>query len=233
LLIPGIAFGLLLGRHKNRLDRNEDKIAPGSIFLRQSIVLAFLMGILAVAGLNAHLSRILPYDTEGLLGAVQVSRNDLASTSSGYFSRADVSTPAAALRFLPLGIVYFLTVPFPWELGSLRQNLVIPEMIFWLSLYPSIFLGMKLGLRRNYQGTVLLLSLTLPMICFYGLLVGNAGTAYRLRSQVWVLWALFAGWYRQERRERRVKKNALVSDAPMAESHPGNGSRHEHGVIPR
>ena len=71
-------------------------------------------------------------------------------------------------------------------------------MIFWLFQYPRIFRGMKLGLRRNFSGSLLLISITLAMICLYGLFVSNVGTAYRLRAQVWLLWTVFAGWRRDQ-----------------------------------
>jgi hypothetical protein len=75
--------------------------------------------------------------------------------------------------------------------------LVIPEMIFWLLQYPRIFRGMKLGLRQNPSGSLLLISITLAMVILYGLFVSNMGTAYRLRAQVWLFWAVFAGWKKE------------------------------------
>lgn len=100
----------------------------------------------------------------------------------------------AAFAFLPVGALYFLSVPLPWELGSFRQNLVIPEMLFWLSQYPLIFLGMREGWRTNRSGSLFVIAVTLGMLLFYALFVGNTGTAYRLRAQIWLFWAVFAGW---------------------------------------
>ncbi len=154
--------------------------------------------LLVVSGTSAGILDILPENTRELFGQVQSSRDDLATASSGYLRGTDVSDPVAALKFLPLGIFYFLTVPLPWQFGSLRQSLVIPEMIFWLIQYPRIFRGMKLGLRRHFSGSLLLISITLAMICLYALFVSNVGTAYRLRAQVWLLWTVFAGWRRDQ-----------------------------------
>ncbi len=197
LLLPSIVLGVLLARRsKGRGGLDEE--TPSATVTRRLVVLGALTILLVVSGISAGILEILPENTRELFGQVQSSRDDLATASSGYLRGTDVSDPIAALKFLPLGILYFLTVPLPWQFGSWRQSLVIPEMIFWLFQYPRIFRGMKLGLRRNFSGSLLLISITLAMICLYGLFVSNVGTAYRLRAQVWLLWTVFAGWRRDQ-----------------------------------
>ncbi|HEX9724487.1 MAG TPA: hypothetical protein VGC53_09435 [Vicinamibacteria bacterium] len=197
LLLPSIILGLLLARRsKGRSGLDEE--TPSATVMRRLVVLGALTVLLVVSGTSAGILEILPENTRELFGQVQSSRDDLATASSGYLRGTDVSNPIAALKFLPLGVFYFLTVPLPWQFGSLRQSLVIPEMIFWLIQYPRIFLGMKLGLRRHFSGSLLLISITLAITCLYGLFVSNVGTAYRLRAQVWLLWTVFAGWRRDQ-----------------------------------
>jgi hypothetical protein len=200
-IIMGIVLtlGLLLGRVGR--NRNQD---PTSVFLRQ-ILLVGCFGMMMVAiGFTDQVRKILPEDLEGSLARMQRSRQDLASYRSGYLRDAQVSTPEEALLFLPQGLFYFLTVPLPWQFGSLRQNLVIPETAFWILLYPLILVGMRQALRRNFQGAVLLITATIAVSCFYALFVGNIGTAYRMRMQVWVLWAVFAGWGWHAWKTRRI-----------------------------
>ncbi len=60
-------------------------------------------------------------------------------------------------------------------------------------LYPLVLIGMIRGLRSNPQASLVLILTSLAMVAFYGLMVGNIGTAYRMRVQVWLLWAVFAG----------------------------------------
>jgi hypothetical protein len=197
LLLPSIVLGVLLaGRRKSQGEYEGE--TPASTVIRRLVVLGALIVVLVVSGSSAGIVKILPENSREFLGQVQASRDDLATASSGYLRGTDVKTPLAALKFLPVGMFYFLTVPLPWQLGSLRQTLVIPEMIFWLIQYPRIFRGMKLGLRRNFGGSFVLISITLAMICLYGLFVSNVGTAYRLRAQVWLFWAVFAGWRKEE-----------------------------------
>jgi hypothetical protein len=91
--------------------------------------------------------------------------------------------------------------------------LVIPEMIFWFFQYPRIFRGMKLGLRQNLAGSLVLISITLAMVLLYGLFVSNIGTAYRLRAQVWLFWAVFAGW-RKEQEQLPIEEESSGTPIP-------------------
>jgi len=188
ILVPPLAVGLLLG-----------------ISLpRRSLTIAGLVVGLILVGFVSQVRDLLPQDSWDLLTQIQASRDDLASARSGYLWDVDVSNPMAALAFLPVGALYFLAVPLPWDLGSLRQNLVIPEMLFWLSQYPLIFLGMREGWRSNRRGSLLVIAMTLSMLIFYALFVGNVGTAYRLRAQIWLFWAIFAGWCRDRTSTARL-----------------------------
>ena len=155
---------------------------------------------------------MIPTRIDDFLKYAQIVRDDLAQTSSsGYLLETDLSSPVSALKSLPMSIVYFLSVPFSWESGSLRQNLVLPETIFWLFLYPAIFLGMKRGLRLNFQGNILLITITVVMTCFYSLYVSNIGTAYRMRSQIWLFWVIFVGWSHEHRYMKRARNSLPVA----------------------
>jgi hypothetical protein len=124
------------------------------------------------------------------------------------------------VEYFPVGLLYFLFVPFPWQFGSFRQNAAIPETVLWALLYPLVAVGIIRGLRVNRPGTVVLLGLTAGMCVFYALLSGNVGTAVRMRSQVWLLWAPFAAWGWETVRQRwqrrggppaGLKRRALVA----------------------
>lgn len=200
-LAPIVALGLLFGRVKTR----ADFVNLLWVLLRQIVLVGGLIFLLGQVGFFERVQADLPANLEEALADIQTSRSDLArSASSGYLPDADVSTPQAALTFLPLGLLYFLTVPFPWQLGSMRQNITIPETAFWVLLYPQMLLGMKRGLNRNYQGSLLIIAITVAICILYALFMGNIGTAYRMRSQVWLLWAVFAGLGWEEKHERRL-----------------------------
>jgi hypothetical protein len=184
-----LGCGLLLGRQTGRTG-----CAGPELLLRQALLVGCLALALVAVGFTVRAQATLPADLSEGLDRLQRSRDDLANQPSGYLRGARVGTPAEAVEFLPVGLGYFLTVPWPWQLGSVRQNLVIPETAFWILLYPLMLIGVREGLKRNFQGTLLLLAATLAVCCLYALFVSNVGTAYRLRIQVWAIWAVFVGW---------------------------------------
>lgn len=209
----GVAVaGLVLGR--------RTAVKPGAVagtILRQVLIVVLFIGAMGLFGFTDTLQRVVPTDLSTVLRQIQLSRSDLATAGSGYLQDADISTLDKSLSFLPVGLFYFLTVPWPWDLGTLRQTLIIPETAFWILLYPLLLIGMVRGLRRNFQGSVLLVGLSITISIFYALLIGNVGTAYRLRVQVWVLWAVFAGWgwewwqewWQKKRNMRRIRSRPV------------------------
>ena len=199
LLALAVALSLLWGRMSGA---RRSKGVP--VFVRQAAVMSvFAVAIISVA-LTVRTEEVLLESDEGVLVNLDVRRAGSArEAQSGYLQEASVATPEEALQYFPLGLFYFLTVPFPWQLGAIRQNLIIPENVFWLGLYPLMLLGIRRALKSNRPGTVFLLVMTAGMCVVYALLAANVGTAYRMRSQVWLLWAPFAAWGWEVWRERR------------------------------
>lgn len=205
ILGGALAYGLLMGRPRQR------GAGVRVVTLARQAVIAGVFAILLVAlGFTTRVQKTLPADLADVLVQIDASRADLArSGDSGYLVGSDVSTPDAAFEFLPIGIAYFVTVPLPWQIGSTRQNLTIPETAIWvLALYPLAWLGLVRALRQNFQGSSLLLLMSVSICVFYALLVGNAGTAYRLRIQVWMLVSVFAGLGWEEWKKRRWERRA-------------------------
>ncbi len=200
-------FGLLWGRRDQQPQPWRHALVPP--LLRQIIIAAAFVGLMITLGFSKSAEYRLAESPEGTVVELDLTRLNVdrqwsaTSAYSGYLTEADISTPAGTVQYLPVGLVYFLAVPFPWQFGSLRQNLVIPETAFWLLLYPMIGIGIIRGLRVNRPGTVLLLAATGGMCLVYALVSGNIGIAYRMRSQVWLLWAPFAAWGWEMLRERR------------------------------
>jgi hypothetical protein len=184
------------------------------IFVRQAAVMSAFAVVIIFVGLTVRTEHVLLESDEGVLVNLDVRRAGSANEArSGYLQEASVATPEEALQYFPLGLFYFLTVPFPWQLGAFRQNLIIPENAFWLGLYPLMIVGIRRALRSNRPGTVFLLLVSSGMCVVYALLSANVGTTYRMRSQVWLLWAPFAAWgwevWRERRRPARQGRSAL------------------------
>jgi hypothetical protein len=206
LLGGAILLGLLFARD---VRATKGKVGGGVVrFVRQATLAAVFLAAMIFTGFTERSEQSLLENQAGLLMQVDSSRRDLAAAQSGYLTGADVSEPEEAIRFFPLGLLYFLTVPFPWQFGGLRQTLTIPETLAWVLSYPLVLVGIIRGMRVNGSGTAFLVILTAAICSVFAVLSGNVGTAYRMRTQVWLFWAPFAVWgwevWRERLRERRA-----------------------------
>lgn len=153
------------------------------------------------------------FETYASLKEVQLRRTDMArSATSGFEKDADVSTTAGALRAMPLGIVYLLFAPFPWQLGSLRQAVALPEMLLWWSSLPLLVLGLAFSLRYRLAQTASILVFTTLLTLAYSIFQGNVGTAYRQRAQLLVFYVVFVSvgfvLFTDRRAQQKTKMNS-------------------------
>ena len=128
----------------------------------------------------------------GNLQMVQMSRIDQArSADSGFGKDVDVGTTEGALTVIPLGLVYLLFAPFPWQLVSTRQSIALPEMIIWWTAFPLLVLGLWYTLKHRLQKVSPIVLFTTMLTLAYAVFQGNVGTAYRQRSQLLVFYFIF------------------------------------------
>jgi 4-amino-4-deoxy-L-arabinose transferase-like glycosyltransferase len=140
-----------------------------------------------------------------LLEKIQSSRSDLAqSARSGFGAEADVSTIGSAIAYLPKGVGYLLFSPFPWQQGGWRLKMAIPETILLYAFFPYCFLGILYTVRKHFRDALIVFLFVLQLTCFYGIFLGNTGTAHRQRTQVLVFYVIFtsAGLVYSRRRFR-------------------------------
>ncbi|HJP94981.1 MAG TPA: glycosyltransferase family 39 protein, partial [Pyrinomonadaceae bacterium] len=115
MIAVAITGGFILGLQK---------ITPTN-FARQFIVLILLGVSFMYLGVTRYASS--QFNRYGTLEAVQRSRADLSRAGSGFGREVDVSTTEGAISTIPIGLVYLLFAPFPWQLDSLRQSITLPE----------------------------------------------------------------------------------------------------------
>jgi hypothetical protein len=126
------------------------------------------------------------------LKMVNNSRQDLArSAESGFMQDVDVQTTEGALTAIPVGFLYLLFAPFPWQLASVRQSIALPEMIVWWFSFPLLILGLWYGLKHRLREVSPIVIFTTMLTIAYSLVQGNVGTAYRQRSQLLVFYFIF------------------------------------------
>jgi hypothetical protein len=133
-----------------------------------------------------------------------------AAANSGFGADADVSTVGGALSFLPTGLVYFFFAPFPWQIGSIRQSLAIPEALFFYTLVPSIVSGLRLLFRTRLFESVGVLLVTMTVTFGYAIGQGNVGTLYRHKAQVIGFYYAFAAIGREDRRRGQARARSPV-----------------------
>jgi hypothetical protein len=161
----------------------------------------------------------------GNLETMQRSRQDLASTAQSSFAQdVDVSTTTGALSVIPVGMVYLLFAPFPWQMANLRQSITLPEMMLWWASFPLLVLGGWFTLKYRLRQALPILLFTTMLTLAYSIFQGNVGTAYRQRSQLLIFYFIFVAVgfvLLRERREERIRQS-IASRLAMQQVAEGN-----------
>src|SRR2546425_12418576 len=150
----------------------------------------------------------------GDLRVVERSRLDQSRAQSGFGQEVDVSTTEGAIKAAPLGMVYLLFAPFPWEVQSLRQSITLPEMLVWWACFPLLVLGLWFTLRHRLRQSFVILIFPTMLTLAYSIYQGNVGTAYRQRAQLLVFYFIFVAVGYVLVREKREEKKKQVEDLP-------------------
>lgn len=187
-------------------------------FLRQLAALCVIGLALTYVGFTRSAS--IQIERFGNLEALQRSRQDAArSADSGFGKDIDVSSASGALSTIPIGLVYLLFAPFPWQVISLRQSITLPEMIVWWASFPMLVLGLWFSIRYRLRIMSPILIFTAMLSLGYSVFQGNVGTAYRQRAQLLVFYFIFVavGYVLMlEKREAKKKRDLAERDAVAA-----------------
>jgi len=146
------------------------------------------------------------FDRFANLKQIQLSRQDQSEAGSGFGKDVDITTTEGALSVIPLGVVYLLFAPFPWQFSTLRQSITLPEMIVWWFSFPLLVLGMWYSIKHRLRQVSPIVIFTSMLTLVYSIFQGNVGTAYRQRSQLLVFYFIFVavgGIIMKERAENR------------------------------
>jgi len=183
-------------------------------FARQFIIVILLGLAFTYLGVTRYAN--VQFEQFGNLQRIQRSRLDAASSAESGFGRdVDVSTTGGALISIPVGALYLLFAPFPWQLGSLRQMLTLPEMIIWWASFPLLVLGIWFSIRYRLRQMSPILIFTSMLTLAYSVFQGNVGTAYRQRAQLLVFYFIFVavgGVLLKEKREEKRRRAAELNE---------------------
>lgn len=177
-------------------------------FARQFSAVILLGLALTYVGVTRSASS--QFERYGNLENLQRSRKILArSAESGFGRDVDVSSTSGALSSIPMGILYLLFAPFPWQITSVRQSITLPEMVIWWASFPLLVLGLWFSIKYRLRMISPILIFTVMLTLAYSVFQGNVGTAYRQRAQLLVFYFIFVavGFVLvQEKREERKRR---------------------------
>ena len=180
--------------------------SASSIF-RRSAVLVVLGLALTYFGVTRNATQDL--SQYGNLQMIQSTRLDQSQTgASGFAEDVDVSTTEGALTAIPVGLIYLMFAPFPWQMSNLRQAITLPEVLVWWALIPVMVYGMWWTVRNKLRVAFPILIFTLMLTLAYSVYQGNVGTAYRQRTQIQVFLFMFigVGWqiYQEKKQDKKL-----------------------------
>jgi 4-amino-4-deoxy-L-arabinose transferase-like glycosyltransferase len=180
--------------------------SASSIF-RRSAVLVVLGLALTYFGVTRNATQDL--SQYGNLQMIQSTRLDQSQTgASGFAEDVDVSTTEGALTAIPVGFIYLMFAPFPWQMSNLRQAITLPEVLVWWALIPVMVYGMWWTVRNKLRVAFPILIFTLMLTLAYSVYQGNVGTAYRQRTQIQVFLFMFigVGWqiYQEKKQDKKL-----------------------------
>jgi len=195
------AAAFILGRHR----------LTAQSFARQLIIITVVSLTLGYFGVSRYATQQL--EVYGSAEQVQRMRADAAqSADSGFGKDIDVSTTSGALSAVPVGLTYLLLAPFPWQFGSFRQMLTLPEMIVWWCAIPLLALGGWFTIKHRIREIAPIVIFTSLLTLTYSIVQGNVGTAYRQRAQLLVFYFIFVAvgyvLIKEKRADQKRKKEA-------------------------
>jgi 4-amino-4-deoxy-L-arabinose transferase-like glycosyltransferase len=153
------------------------------------------------------------FERYGNLQAIQISRVDQANAGSGFGKDVDDGTTEGAITAIPVGLVYLLFAPFPWNMATVRQTITLPEMVLWWAAFPLLVLGLWYALKFRLRQVAPIVIFTTMLTLAYSVFQGNIGTAYRQRSQLLVFYFIFVavgGILLKERAEDKRRQQQLA-----------------------
>jgi hypothetical protein len=156
----------------------------------------------------------------GDLERIQKGRQWSAKVSeSGYGEDWDVSTTEGAISVLPVGFVYLMFAPFPWQATNLRQAIAVPETLLWWASMPLLLAGLIYTIRNRLRNAIAIILFTGLLTIAYAVTQNNVGTAYRMRTQIQVFLFLFiaVGWQLRKERIENEKIEARIKKAKIEE----------------
>jgi len=205
LLLAGIGMGYAAAVRRGRVGVT---LAVGTVITLVLVITAVRFGVFSVEVIE-----------DPLASAAQLRSGLQQGAGSAFGGGSDTGTVGGALRFLPLGLSFFLFAPFPWAMTSALQLSALPEVLLWYALIPFTVMGFRAVMGSRSRQSLVVISVLMVILMTYALVEGNFGTAYRHRAQVLPLFFIFtAAGAVQYRIRREARRTARMRSPPSVES---------------
>jgi Dolichyl-phosphate-mannose-protein mannosyltransferase len=205
IMVFAVVCALIMGRRK----------LSAQAFLRQFIIMFVVGGVLAGLGVSQFASKQI--EQYGNFRQLQLMRQDASrSASSGFGEDIDVSTPEGALAAIPIGLMYLLLAPFPWQYTSVRSMITLPEMTIWWGSIPFLVFGLWFTIKHRLREVAPILIFITVLTISYSIIQGNVGNIYRQRAQLLIFYFLFVAVgfaLFKEKRDKRSQKARAEKEA--------------------
>ncbi len=196
LLLAGIGMGSIAAVRRGRVGTT---MVVGTALTLVVVLLAVRFGMFSVEVIQ-----------DPLATAAQLRTGLQQGAGSVFGAGADTGTIGGAIRYLPMGLAFFLFAPFPWAITSTLQLVTLPEVFLWYSLMPFTVMGFRAVMGSKSRQSLVVISVLMVVLVTYALVEGNFGTAYRHRAQMMPLFFIFtavgAVQYRLRREARRTAR---------------------------
>ncbi|MCG2791302.1 MAG: hypothetical protein L6305_06090 [Actinomycetia bacterium] len=127
----------------------------------------------------------------GLLEDIDTTRRGMAYGNLAYFQNFKISSIGTLLLYIPLGFFAVWFSPFPWQIGSISQIFVLPEMLLWYIFIPFLCRGIYISLKDKKASSYIILITLLVFSIFLGVYESNLGTLYRHKAVIIMLAYIF------------------------------------------
>lgn len=96
--------------------------------------------------------------------------------------------------FVPVGAMYFLFVPFPWQVhNTLAMFALLQNLLLWYPVAILSVVGFRSLVVKRPFAVLALVGFAGSAVAAYGVVEGNMGPAMRHRSQFQIVFVVFAG----------------------------------------
>lgn len=188
--------------------------SPQAIFRRLAVLVVIGFGLTYLGVLRNAEQDIGQYAN---LDRLHASRSDLARAGSGFGQDIDVSTTEGAISAIPIGFLYLMFAPFPWQIAGFSQLMTLPDVLIWWAMIPFVIKGLWFSIKQRLRASIAILIFSLMLTIAYSIFQGNVGMAYRQRTQIQVFLFMFAavGWTLS--RERKENRQLLLQGKRQAQ----------------